>query len=139
MSLNAKNGVVTIEDTEMYYITFGKGSKILVMIPGLADGLSTVKGKALPFAISYRAFSKNYTVYVFSRRNGLKEGYSTRNMAKDQAEAMKMLGISKADIIGVSQGGMIAQYMAIDHPDMVEKLVLAVTLSRQMNRTRSSW
>lgn len=29
-------------------------------------------------------------------------------MAKDQAEAMKILGISKADVMGVSQGGMIA-------------------------------
>lgn len=44
---------------------------------------------------------------------------------------MKALGIAKACVMGVSQGGMIAQYLAIDYPDLVDKLVLAVTLSRQ--------
>ena len=44
---------------------------------------------------------------------------------------MKSLGISKAAVMGVSQGGMIAQYLAVDYPELVEKLVLAVTLSRQ--------
>ena len=48
-------------------------------------------------------------------------------MADDQAAAMQILGIDKASVLGVSQGGMIAQYLAIDHPGMVEKLILAVT------------
>ena len=52
-------------------------------------------------------------------------------MAKDQVEVMKKLGISKASIIGVSQGGMIAQCIAIDYPELLDKLVLAVTVSRQ--------
>ena len=60
-------------------------------------------------------------------KNHLQEGYSTREMAKDHAEAMTVLGISKADVLGISQGGMIAQYLAIDYPDMVNKLILAVT------------
>lgn len=70
-------------------------------------------------------------MYLFSRKNQLEVGYSTRDMAKDQAEALKVLGISKANILGVSQGGMIAQYLAIDYPNLVDKLVLAVTLSKQ--------
>lgn len=36
----------------------------------------------------------------------------------------------KAEVMGVSQGGMIAQYLAIDYPELVEKLVL-VTSSKQ--------
>jgi len=142
MLLNAKNGSVTIGDTEMDYISFGKGNETLIMLPGLGDGLSTVKGTALLFAVAYRAYAANYKVYVFSRKNRLNEGYSTREMAKDQAEAMKMLGISKADIMGVSQGGMIAQYLAIDYPNLVDKLVLAVTLSKQnemIQKAVSSW
>lgn len=142
MLLNAKNGAVAIGDTEMEYISFGKGKEILIMLPGLGDGLSTVKGTALPFAMAYRAYAAKYKVYVFSRKNHLKEGYSTRDMAKDQAEAMKMLGISQADIMGVSQGGMIAQYLAIDYPNLVNKLVLAVTLSKQnetIQKVANSW
>ncbi len=55
------------------------------------------------------------------------EGYSIRDMADDQIRAMKSLEIKQAYLLGVSQGGMIAQYMAIDHPEMVKKLILAVT------------
>ena len=47
-----------------------------------------------------------------------------------------------ADILGVSQGGMIAQYLAIDRPDLVNKLVLAVTLSRNNDTIKNvinSW
>lgn len=54
MLLNAKNGTITIGDAKMDYISFGKGSNVLIMIPGLGDGLTTVKGKALPFALAYK-------------------------------------------------------------------------------------
>lgn len=131
MLLNAKNGVVTIGDTEMDYISFGKGIEILIILPGLGDGLTTVKGMAISMAMIYRMYAKDYKVYVFSRKNHLTEGYSTRDMAKDQAAAMNILGITKAKVLGVSQGGMIAQYLAIDYPDLVDKLVLTVTLSKQ--------
>lgn len=131
MFYHAKNDVVALGDTEMDYISFGKGSHVLIIIPGLGDGLTRVKGAAIPFAIAYRAYAEKYKVYVFSRKNRLMAGYSTRDMAKDQAAAMHMLGIDKADIMGVSQGGMIAQYLAIDFPHLVNKLVLTVTLAKQ--------
>ncbi len=131
MFLNAKNGSVKIGNTDMDYISFGKGKENLIMLPGLGDGLTTVKGTALPFALAYRAYAKDYKVYVFSRKNRFEEGYSTRDMAKDQIKAMKILGIDKANVVGISQGGMIAQYVAIEAPEMVNRLVLAVTLSRK--------
>ncbi|MCH5193066.1 MAG: alpha/beta hydrolase [Oscillospiraceae bacterium] len=138
MFYNAKNLTLKIGDTEMDYVSFGKGSRNLVMIPGGGDGLTTVKGLAVPMAFSYRMFADDYKVYVFSRKNRLKEGYSTRDMADDQAEAMRRLGISNAMVLGVSQGGMISQYLAIDHPELVEKLVLAVTLSKQNDTVKQA-
>ena len=127
----AKSGNIKIENEDMDFISFGKGDKSLIMIPGLSDGLRTVKGMATTMAMLYRCYADNYKVYVISRKNQLKEGYSTRDMAADYKKAMGKLSISKADIIGISQGGMIAQYIAIDYPEVVEKLVLAVTLSKQ--------
>ena len=128
--LNPKNGIVAIGNSQMEYIRFGSGEKILVMLPGLGDGLRTMKGTALPFALMYRIFAKDFTVYAFSRLNDLPEGYTTRDMAQDQKQAMDLLGIAKAHVFGVSMGGMIAQHLAADYPETVDKLVLVVTSSR---------
>ena len=111
----------------MYYAVFGSGKRNLIVLPGLSDGLATVKGKALLLSAPYRPYSKDFTVYMFSRKERMPEGYGIRDMAEDQVLAMRQLGIEKTCVLGVSQGGMIAQYMAIDHPETVERLVLAVT------------
>ena len=127
MFWNIKNGEVRLNGARMEYIRFGRGTRTLVMLPGLGDGLRTVKGTAVPMAFLYREFGKAFTVYMFSRKDPLPVGYTTRDMARDQADAMAALGIEKADIFGVSMGGMIAQWLAIDHPEKVDRLILAVT------------
>lgn len=130
MFYNAKNGKINIDNTTAYYISFGKGNKNLIIIPGLGDGLKLVKGLAIPFSIMYRIFCEDYRVYVFSRRNDLPKGFSTENMANDIIKHMDDLEIDSADIVGVSQGGMIAQYIAINAPEKVNKLVFAVTVPK---------
>ena len=131
MLYNAENGTVQVGNTDMDYIAFGSGSKVFIMLPGLGDSLRRIKGTAFWVALAGHKYAQDYRIYMFSRRNNMEEGYSIREMARDQAEAMKALGISKAYVMGVSQGGMIAQCLAIDYPELVEKLVLVVTLSRQ--------
>lgn len=142
MFYNAKNCNVIIGDTDMDYISFGNGDKNLIIIPGLGDSLKSVKGTAFTFSLMYRLFAKDFKVYVFSRKNRIEQGYSTRDMAADLATVIKQLGIRKASIMGISQGGMIAQYLAIDFPEVVEKLILAVTLCKQnetSKRVISNW
>lgn len=131
MLYNAKNGRLVFENTTMDYVSFGRGKQHLVIVPGLSDGLKTVKGLALTMAYMYRQYAKEYTVHIFSRKNDMHEGYTTRDMAKDLRKAMELCGISKAHIIGLSQGGMISQFLAIDHAEVVDKLVIAVSVSRQ--------
>ena len=114
----------------MDYVTFGKGKQPLVIIPGLGDGLQTVKGKAQLFSLSYRLLAKRYKIYVFSRINELRQGYSTRDMATDVAEAMETLNLDAAYVMGISQGGMIAQWLAADFPERVQRLILAVTTAK---------
>ena len=128
--MSIRNGTLQLGDDTMHYIRFGRGKKKLIMLPGLGDGLTTVKGTALPMALMYRIFARNYTVYMFSRRNHLPQGHTTRDMAGDLKAAMDVLGIEKADLVGVSMGGMIAQHFAADYPERLGKLVLVVTCSR---------
>ncbi len=123
----AKNFMVDIDGAKVPVAAFGKGKKNLIMLPGLGDGLTTVKGKAIPMALMYREFMKDFTVYVLSRREPLPEDFSTKDMAGDIALFMERMGIEKASVLGVSMGGMIAQHFAADFPEKTEKLILAVT------------
>ena len=125
-----KEGTIQLKQGKMDYICFGRGKRHLVMLPGLGDALRSVRGTALPMALMYRIFAKDFTVWMFSRKQPLREGCTTRDLARDQAEAMDALGIGRADVFGVSMGGMIAQWLAADYPEKVHKLVLAVTCAR---------
>ena len=124
---NAKGGSVRLSGASMEYVRFGTGKKHLIILPGLSDGLASVKGKALLLAVPYRRFFEDYTVWMFSRRDPLPRGFTIRDMAEDQAEALHTLGVDKTAVMGVSQGGMIAQFLAADHPSIIEALILAVT------------
>ena len=130
MVFKAQGGTVQIHDGVQDYVTFGRGEKILLMIPGLSDGLKTVRGLALPMAWMYRYLARDYRVYIISRKRDMPDVYSTRDMAADLGRALDSLSISKADVIGLSQGGMIAQFLAADYPQRVGRLVLAVTVAR---------
>ena len=135
MLFHAKEQKLTLSNMQIDYITFGKGDKNLIMIQGL--NTRGIKGAAVSLAYMYRIFAKDYKVYLFDRRPDVTEGITVRDMASDIAMAMDALGIKSADVFGVSQGGMIAQYLAIDRPDLVNKLVLAVTLSRNNDIVKS--
>ena len=61
MFFNAKNHHIKIEDDITDFISFGTGKKNLVIIPGVGDGIKTAKGLAIPFALMYRLFAKDFT------------------------------------------------------------------------------
>lgn len=133
---STKGKTLYFNNKSMDYVTFGKGKQPLVIIPGLGDGLQTVKGMAQMLSLAYREFAKVYKVYVFSRINELPENYTTQNMAADVAEAMEVLNITSAYVIGISQGGMIAQWLAVDFPERVQRLILTVTTAKPSQLAR---
>jgi pimeloyl-ACP methyl ester carboxylesterase len=138
MLLDAKNGNIRFSGHDCDYISFGKGSDVVIMLPGVGDGFKTAKGVAVPFSLMYRCFAGDFRVFVFSRRNRMLRGFTTKDMADDLAVIMDKLGLESAHVFGVSQGGMIAQQMVICHPGKVKSLVLAVTASRPNEVMRDS-
>ncbi len=135
MAFSVKEHKLSLQGFQIDTIRFGTGRKNLIMIQGL--NTNGIKGAGISLAWMYRLFARDYTVYLLDRRPVIPEGMTVREMAGDVAEAMDALGVQNADVLGVSQGGMIAQYLAIDRPDLVNKLVLAVTLSRNNDTVRS--
>ncbi len=140
VSSNADDSAVSVKtvsegDMEMDYIVFGSGEKSFVILPGLS--VHSVMGSADAIAEAYKDFSEEYTVYVFDRAKNIQTGYTVKDMADDTAEAMKSLGLEGADIFGASQGGMIAQYIAINHPELVNKMILGSTLAKPNDTFKS--
>ncbi len=121
--------------SETEYAVFGEGNRPFIMIPGIS--LRRILKSASAIESAFRSFTEDYTVYLFDRRNHLPVGWTVSDMAEDLADAMLALGLSDADIYGASQGGMIAQCLAEEHPELVRKAVLAATLSR-VNPTAQS-
>ena len=135
MIYHARERQLKLNDLQMTYITFGKGEKPLIMIHGLST--RSIKGAAASLAYMYRIFARDYKVFLFDRRENVSNDVTVRDLAADIGMAMDALGITNADVFGVSQGGMIAQYLAIDRPDLVNKLVLAATLSKNNDTVKA--
>ncbi len=112
----------------MEYIKFGSGRKNFVILPGLS--VHPLVGAAEEIKKAFESFTEDYTVYLFDRPKTLPESCTVQYIADKTYEKMISLGIKKADFFGASQGGMMVLSLAVNHPDIVEKAVLASTLSR---------
>lgn len=124
-------GIVKFENENftMNYYQFGTGKRHLVIIPGVS--MNSIMNVAQMVEAVYSKFTKDYTIYLFDRREGIDSEISVRDMAEETVCVMKEIGISDADIFGASQGGMIALTIAACHPEMVHLIYISSTLARQ--------
>jgi len=64
--------------------------------------------------------------------------YTLSDMALDAVELLDALGIGRAHVVGASMGGMIAQTMAIAHPDRVATLTSVMSTTGEPEYGRST-
>jgi len=109
------------------YLKMGDGPQNLVIFPPLIDSLFKVTVFPLYMAMLFHRFADQYSTYIVSRRRNLPVGYSARDMADDYAEMFERNRLGQAHVIGLSLGGMIAQFFAGNYPQYVNKLVLVAS------------
>lgn len=109
----------------MNYFRFGHGDRTLVILPGIS--VQSVMGAADAVASAYQPLEDDFTIYVFDRRKDLPPVYTVRDMARDTAKAFRELGLDQVCLFGASQGGMMAQVIAIEYPELVSRMVLGST------------
>ena len=115
---------------EFPYVRIGNGRENLVILPGLTlENEPPNRIAAWTYRLGFGRFARDYTLYVINRRRGMPSGYTTQDMARDCARVLEQ-EIGPSHIMGFSTGGDIAQYVAIDHPASVRRLILVVSACR---------
>lgn len=109
----------------MPYNKFGQGSRTIVVFQGLLFENKPMNGFMIKqFLKIYKSLTGDYTVFIVTRKNGMPEHYSIRDIADDYAQMIRKEFGSPVDVLGVSTGGSIVQHFAANHPDLVTKLVI---------------
>ena len=115
---------VPIRDINVYYEESGSGEP-LILIMGLGGDLQA-------WALQVPALARHFRVITLDNRGAGRTSspdkpYSIAGMAEDVAGLMDHLGIARANVLGFSMGGYIAQELALRHADKVDKLILLAT------------
>lgn len=121
---------VEISKGSMKYISFGQGSENVIILPTIMDVFRDVWKLKNYYIKNYQIFSNDFKIYIFSPRENLSGNYSTKDLAREHQEAILALGIEKANLIGLSLGGMLAQHLAIEYSSLFTRLVLAASPAR---------
>jgi 3-oxoadipate enol-lactonase len=118
-------GLARVGDIELDYERSGSGAPLLAIM-----GMS---GTALHWGEPFlKALRKSFEVITYDHRG---VGRSTRldgsvtiaEMAADAAGLLRALELDSAHVLGISMGGMIAQELALEHPEAVRTLTLGCT------------
>jgi len=110
------------------YGCFGKGKRNLVVFEGLSFDHKPPSRFMLNMSAGFlKVLENDYRIYLVNRKPGLPKGYTLAEMAHDYACMIRDELNGRADIMGISTGGAIAQEFATIHPALVRRLVLVMT------------
>jgi pimeloyl-ACP methyl ester carboxylesterase len=107
----------------MYYEIHGVGQP-LVLLHGAFSAIGTSFGALVPRLAQSRQVI-GFELQAHGRTADIDRPMSLEQMADDVAAALRHLGIERADVFGYSMGAGVALHVAIRHPEVVRKLILA--------------
>ena len=123
---NAETKFIEVNGTKYAYRKIGKTSGVPLILlqhfTGTLDNWDPAVTNGL---------AKHFQVILLDNKGiGSSEGQTPvtiEEMAHDVAAVIKAMGFNKVDVLGFSMGGFIAQQLALDHPELINKLILAGT------------
>ena len=122
----APTNIINVNGTDFTYGSFGKKDGIpIVFLQHFTGTMDNWDPEVI------NAIANNHPVVLFNNKGvGNSKGATPDNvsaMAQDAVDFIRALGYNKVNLLGYSLGGFIAQQIAVDHPGLVGKLILAGT------------
>ncbi|RZO63353.1 MAG: alpha/beta hydrolase [Sandaracinaceae bacterium] len=120
---------------EKHHLERRDGSRLYYEVGGRGEPLVLIRGlsRSSAYWFDFRdLLEQQRRVLVLDNRGVGRSStprlpWGTEDMADDVADVLRDSGVERADVFGISLGGMIAQHLALRHPHRVRKLVLACT------------
>jgi pimeloyl-ACP methyl ester carboxylesterase len=111
--------VMLTKETSIDYDVYGEGPP-LILINGLGFG-RWAWFKQIP------AFSRHFSTITFDVRGERALRNGVADLVAEVVNLLEHLGVEKAHVLGTSLGGFVAQELALERPDLVDRLVLVCT------------
>ncbi len=118
---NSTQGYVEVEGGQLAYEVAGEGHPLLLIHAGIAD-MSMWDEQFREFAGQYRVIRYDTRGYGKSKTEDVE--FSNR---QDAYTLLTHLGVDKAYVMGVSRGGQIALDFTLEHPELVDALLLVAS------------
>ena len=113
------SGFAEVNGTKLYYEALGRGPAVVLIHGGLVDS-RLWDDQMRPLSKHFRVV--RYDLRAFGRSAAATEPFSH---LEDLRGLLDFLKIEKATLVGLSLGGIVAADFALEHPERVERLVLA--------------
>lgn len=119
-----ESGYAPVNGIQMYYELHGTGGTPLLLLHGGLFDIEQQFGALIPsLSAGRRVIATDFQGH--GRTNDIDRPLNTRDLASDITALLAYLDVREVDVFGFSVGGAVALHLAVNHPDLVRKLIVS--------------
>ena len=118
---------IELDDFTAHVRIMGQGQRTILLLHGLGSTLNTWKSVQASLSAQFKVIAVDLPGYGLTRPNTMgidPSSYSLAGRAKFVIDLMDKIGVRECILVGNSAGGKLAAYLAAQHPERFEKLIL---------------
>src|SRR3712207_5100089 len=119
-----RTGYAPVNGLQMYYEIHGSGGTPLLLLHGGLFNIDLQFGALIPaLAATRQVIAADFQAH--GRTNDVDRPLRSEHLASDVVGLLQHLEVPQADVFGFSVGGATALHLAVNHPELVRKLIVS--------------